>query len=87
MDLFSNVLDQEMLSRIFGDAVSKEFLRTLTIFGFAAFVHGRQVSREIKKQFGLLVSVLQADLDAQKNSLGQLDGRVSKIEKHLIAKE
>lgn len=83
MDLFGNLFDTQLLTRIFGDAVSKEFSQTLAIFVAAAYVHGRQVSGAIKREVGLLTEVLRADLDAQKDLVGRVNLRVDKIELQL----
>lgn len=65
------------------DAASAEFTRTCMYFGLAAFIHSRQVRKEIKAQFGELVAVLREDLEAQKSVLVGLTDRVVKIEKQL----
>lgn len=79
-------LDVDALRGLFSEAVSHQFTQTLMIFAAAAFVHGRQVRKEIKTQFGELINVLRADLDAQKNVLGKLAGRVDNIEATLKIK-
>ena len=68
------------------EALTTNFFQTLAVFTVASWVHGRQVRKEIKNQMGLLVSVLQQDLVAQKEVLGSLGGRVSRIESHLSIK-
>lgn len=84
--MLDSLIDSETIRSIFGEAVSKEFLKTLAIFSAAAYVHGRQVRKEIRTQVGLLVRVLQADLEGQKFLLGKLGSRVDKIEKKLHIK-
>jgi hypothetical protein len=68
-------------------AAQADFTKTCSIFALAAFVHARQVRAEIKSQFGLLVTVLKDDLDAQKSLLAGLSTRVDKIETQLKIKE
>lgn len=87
LDLFSGSLDPELLKNLFGATASGDFMRTCAIFALAAFVHARQVRKEIKAQFALLVSVLQADLEAQKKNVGMLAERIDKIEVRLQLKE
>lgn len=80
------MFDVEIISALLGDAMASEFYRTLALFTVAAWIHGRQVRKEIREQIGRLVSVLQQDLDAQKEVLCTLTGRVTKIENHLNLK-
>ena len=61
-------------------ALQTEFTRTCAIFSLAAFVHARQVRKEIKAQFGELVSVLRADLQSQGNRLSGIENRVDRLE-------
>ncbi len=75
----------EVIKSFFGDAMSSEFVRTLAIFSAAAFVHGRQVRKEIKAQVGALIVVLEADLKGQKKMTEHLYDRVEKLEGHFIA--
>lgn len=86
MDLVSG-LDMTIVANLFGDAAASEFARTCAIFALASFMHAQKVTKEIKTQFGLLINVIQADLDAQKDMLGTLHGRVARIEEHLKIKE
>lgn len=76
-------LNPEVLKNLLSEAASAELTKTLGIFGFAAWVHGSQVRKEIKTQFGSLISVLREDLDAQKNMLGNVVKRVEDIEAHI----
>lgn len=71
------------LKSFFGEALQTEFSRTLAIFAAAAWVHSRQVRKEIRAQFESLVGVLKQDLEGNKFLLGQLTGRVTKIEEKL----
>lgn len=87
MDLFGNLIDAQIVTRIFGDTVSKEFAQTLAIFVAAAYVHGRQVSSAIRREIGSLTAVLRADLDAQKDLVGRVNVRVDKIELQLQNRE
>ena len=80
-------LDGDTLEAFFGDSLKAQFFRTLFLFTAAAWVHGRQVRKEIRNQVGELISVLKQDLKAQKEMLGALTGRVTKIETHLNLKE
>lgn len=64
------------LEKIFGQAASSEFLRTLAIFTAAAFVHGKQVRQEIEKQLAPLTDALLLDAKLQRE-------RIDKIEKYL----
>ena len=86
MDLPLEFLNPELLKNILGDALTGEFVKTCSIFSLAAYVHSKQVRKEIKMQFGALISVLQMDLDAQKKTLGLLYDRVDTIERHLNIK-
>jgi ribosomal protein S17E len=70
------LLDPAVVGKIFGDALSSDFAKTLAIFTAAAYVHGKQVRNEIKIQLTELASVLRADLSAQKS-------RIYRIEQHL----
>lgn len=83
MELFSG----DTLEAFFGDTLKAEFFRILFLFTAAAWIHGRQVRKEIKNQIGELISVLKEDLKAQKEMIGALTGRVTKIETHLNLKE
>jgi hypothetical protein len=65
------------------DAAANEFARTSLIFVAAAWVHSRQVSKEIRKQVGTLVEVLEKDLRVQQTVLRHLTARVSRIESKL----
>lgn len=76
-------LDSKTLQLIFGDAITKDFVRMLFIFAAAAFVHARQVRKEIRAQFGELVKVLRDDLEGQKFLIGKLAIRVDDIEEKL----
>lgn len=80
LDLFGSGVDLEVLKNIFGAAASSDFTRTLSIFALAAYVHAKQVRKEIKLQFGELVGVLREDLEAQKSVLDKLANRVDTIE-------
>lgn len=70
----------EGLKSFFSEALQTEFTRTLAIFSGAAWVHGRQVSKEIRKQVGELIAVLQQDLEANKFFIAALTNRVNNIE-------
>lgn len=87
MEYLTSMIDPESVRNFLGEAAGSQFTRTLAIFGFAAMVHARQVRKEIKAQFGVLVSVLQQDLDTNKKLLGELGRRVDKIELHFKIKE
>lgn len=82
-----DLLDVESIRTLFGDAISSQFSRTLFLFTAAAFVHARQVRKEIKDQMGQLIGVLREDLDAQKTVLHNLSNRVETIEVALKLKE
>lgn len=75
-----------IIQALFTDSVSAQFYRTLLLFVAAAWVHGRQVRKEIKSQISQLIKVLQQDLNAQKELIAKTDGRVTKIEEHLNIK-
>lgn len=83
MDFMS--LDTDVIQAVFG-SLQTQFFQTLALFTAAAWIHGRQVRTEIKKQMGLLVEVLQQDLTAQKEVLASLTGRIDRIEEHLNIK-
>jgi hypothetical protein len=84
MELLSGLEISEIIKSIFGDAVSSDFIRTLAIFTAAAFVHGRQVRKEIKTQISALIIVLEADLQGQKKMTAGLHDRVERLEGHVI---
>lgn len=86
MDLLDSFLSLEMIKTLLSEAAQNELARTCGIFGFAALIHSKQVRKEIKAQFGLLVSVLREDLEAQKSVLGKLTDRVDNIESKLKLK-
>jgi hypothetical protein len=65
---------------LFGNALASDFTHNAAIFALAALVHASQVRREIKFQFGELVSVIKQDLEAQKSVLAGLTARVDKLE-------
>lgn len=83
MDLSGISELQEIVTSVLGNAASTDFLKTCSIFALASFIHARKVTKEIKTQFGLLVSVVQQDLDSQGKLLAALTNRVAKIEDHL----
>ncbi len=85
MDLLSG-LDVESIKTFLGDALSHDFSRMLFLFAAAALIHGKQVRKEIRTQFGALIDVLKEDLDAQKSVLGKLAMRVDNIEAKLNSK-
>lgn len=87
MEFLESFIDAEFVKNILGEAASSDFTRTCAIFALAAFVHGRQMRKEIKAQFGLLVTVLKEDLDAQQKVLGLHAVRLDKIEERLQIKE
>jgi len=84
MDLFSDSGTLDLIKNLFGEAASGQFMRTCSIFALAAFIHARQVRKEIRTQFDLLVTVLRQDLDAQQKMLGILSGRIDKLEQHIF---
>lgn len=77
----------DIVLKFFGDWAQTEFTKTLAIFTFAAYVHSKQVRKEVRAQFDKLVSVLQQDLDANKIMLGKLASRIDNIEGHLKIRE
>ncbi len=80
MNLLADTGAAEVIKNIFGEAASGEFVRTCSMFVLAAYVHSRQVRKEIKDQFSILVSVIKQDLDAQQKILGVFGERLAKIE-------
>ena len=80
MNLLADTGAAEVIKNIFGEAASGEFVRTCSMFVLAAYVHSRQVRKEIKEQFTTLVSVLKQDLDAQQKMLGLITTRLDRIE-------
>ncbi len=83
---FGALIDSHTIKAFLGDTASQEFLKTLVVFAAAAYVHARQVRKEIKDQIGALIEVLKADLEGQKYLLGKLDSRVGKLEEKLQVK-
>lgn len=86
LELLDGSIDLEVIKKLFGEAASGEFTKTCAIFGFAAFIHGRQVSKAIRSKFDELVIVLKEDLEAQKSVLDKLGSRVNNIEAKLNIK-
>ncbi len=86
LEFLSSTLDPEVIKNFLSEAAQLEFTKTCAIFGFAAFVHGRQVSKAIRSKFDELVMVLKADLEAQKSVLDKLGSRVNNIESKLHIK-
>lgn len=84
MELFGDSGLIELLKNIFGEAASRQFMQTCSIFALAAFVHARQVRKEIRTQFEIIATVLRQDLDAQQKMFGLLSGRVDKLEEHIF---
>ena len=80
------MLDPEVIKNFLSEAASTEFAKTCSIFGFAAFIHGRQVSKAIRIKFDELVGVLKDDLEAQKSVLDRLTSRIDNIETKLNIK-
>lgn len=83
MEFLESLISTETIKNILGEAASSEFARTCMIFALAAFVHARQVRKEIRAQFELLVSVLRDDLEGQRKVLGLHAVRLDNIELHL----
>jgi ribosomal protein L17 len=75
-----DLLDPVLIAKIFGDAVSSEFAKTLAIFTAAAWVHSQRVAKEIKAQVGALITVVKEDLDAQKRLSEHIILRVQRLE-------
>lgn len=73
-------LSQEYITALVGDAVSKDMARFTVAFGLAAWLHSRQVRKEIKTQFSALISVLERDLSMQSERLGKVEARMDRIE-------
>lgn len=86
VDLFGFSLDSGLIQKVFGDAVSTDFMKTLAIFTAAAYVHGRKVSLAIKNEVGELTRVVRLDLDQQQKLSSMLIRRVDRIEEHLHIK-
>lgn len=86
MDSLLTGLDAEVIKRLIGEAASADFLRMCAMFSLAAFIHARQVRKEIRDQLGVLITVLREDLDATKSMLGTLHTRVDRIENILNQK-
>lgn len=86
LDSFVSAVGLDGLGAFVSAALQAEFTRTLAIFSAAAWVHSKQVRREIKQQIGSLVDVLRADLEGNKFLLGNLSTRVDKIETALQAR-
>lgn len=82
-DLLHLLPSIEAVRDFLGDAAASEFSRTLLIFTAAAWVHSRQVSKEIRKQIGALVHALEKDMRFQQSVLKHLTARVSRIESKL----
>lgn len=80
LDLLNSFPDIEVIKNFLGEAAGTEFTKTCAIFGFAAMIHAKQVRKEIRTQFGELVSVLQKDLSAQQSVLAGLALRVDTLE-------
>lgn len=80
LDSLFHAVGIEGVTAFFSEALQTEFARTLAVFAAAAWVHSRQVRKEIKQQFELLVSVLQKDLEGNKFLISQLTGRVTRLE-------
>lgn len=80
MSLLADTGIADVIQNIFGQAASGEFVRTCSMFVLAAYVHSRQVRKEIKDQFSTLVAVLKQDLDAQQKMLGLITSRLDRIE-------
>lgn len=79
-------IDSTAIQTLLGAGLQTEFTRTCIIFGLAAFVHAKQVRKEIKEQFSTLVTVIREDLDAQKSVLAALTTRVDKLESQYVIK-
>lgn len=80
LDLLASLFDPDAIKNFLSGAAQTEFAHTMTIFAVAAFVHARQVRKEIRTQFGELVDVLREDLSAQKAMLVGVVVRVDKLE-------
>ncbi len=50
------------------------------MFALAAFVHSRQVRKEIKAQFEILVGVLRDDLSSQNQRISGIESRLKQVE-------
>jgi hypothetical protein len=76
-------LDVELLTRIFGDAFSKEFALFNAAFLLAAWLHGGRVRKEIRAQMAPLTQAI-IDLGAAlRQDLSVLSERTGKVESGL----